>query len=219
MKKVLCFLFVLFLIWTLSAETSATWKKGESSAEASIPMTLDLTSSGNFDRVIVGFSNNSVTGFTPLVTSGVDNYSLVPGDDGIARNDTNSSLYVFWQIQSAQELDISLYAAAPLTFTYTGTGTFDGNINKIYFDVEGTKEGVTGSNPSVTFVDGVVSNGTSASGYGSPIENVYVYEHKPDLNVGNAGSYKLTITTEDYRSKVMGSYTADLIVKIVAVGN
>ena len=217
MKKVLCFLFVLFLIWTLSAETSATLEKGESSAEASIPMTLDLTSSGNFDRVIVGFSNNSVTGFKPLVTSGVYNYSLVPGDDGIARNDTNSSLYVFWQIQSAQVLDISLYAAKPLT--YTGTGTFEGNINKIYFDVEGTKEGVTDPNPPVTFVDGVVSNGTSASGYGSPIENVYVYEHKPDLNVGNAGSYKLTITTEDYRSKVMGSYTADLIVKIVAVGN
>ena len=216
MKKVLCFLFVLFLIWTLSAETSATWKKGESSAEASIPMTLDLTSSGNFDRIIVGFSNNSVTGFNPLVTSGVSAYLLAPGDDGIARNNTSSSLYVFWQIQSAQELDISLYAAKPLT--YTGTGTFEGNINKIYFDVEGTKEGVTGSNP-VTFVDGVVENGTSESGYGSPIENVYVYEHKPASNVGNAGSYKLTITTEDYRSKVMGSYTADLIVKIVAVGN
>lgn len=216
MKKVLCFLFVLFLIWTLSAETSATWKKGASSAEASIPMTLDLTSSGNFDRIIVGFSNNSVTGFNPLVTSGVSAYLLAPGDDGIARNNTSSSLYVFWQIQSAQELDISLYAAKPLT--YTGTGTFEGNINKIYFDVEGTKEGVTGSNP-VTFVDGVVENGTSESGYGSPIENVYVYEHKPASNVGNAGSYKLTITTEDYRSKVMGSYTADLIVKIVAVGN
>lgn len=212
MKKVLCFLFVLFLIWTLSADTSATLEKGESSAEASIPMTLDLTSSGNFDRVIVGFSNNSVTGFNPLVTSGVSNYSLVPGDDGIAKNDTSSSLYVFWQIQSAQRLDISLYASVPLT--YTGTGT----INKIYFDVTGTEEGVTDSNP-VTFVDGVVENGTSESGYGSPIENVYVYEHKPALNVGNAGSYKLTITTEDYRSKVMGRYTADLIVKIVAAGN
>ena len=217
MKKVLCFLFVLFLIWTLSAEPSATLENGASSAEASIPMTLDLTSNGNFDRVIVGFSNSSVTGFNPLVTSGLPEYSLTPGDDGIARNDNSSSLYVFWQIQSAQSLDISLYALAPLT--YTGTGTFEGNINKIYFDVEGEKEGVADPNDPVTFVDGVVSNGTSESGYGSPIKGVYVYQHEPTENVGNAGSYELTITTEDYRSKVMGSYTADLIVKIVAGGN
>lgn len=213
MKKVLCFLFVLFLIWTLSAEPSATLENGASSAEASIPMTLDLTSKGNFDSVIVGFSNSSVTGFNPLVTSGLPEYSLAPGEGGIAGNNTSSSLYVFWQIQSAQRLDISLYAATPLT--YTGTGTFEGNINKIYFDVAGTKVGVTDPNDPVTFVDGVVSNG----GYGSPIDDVYVYQHDPTKNVGNAGSYNLTITTEDYRSKVMGSYTADLIVKIVAVGN
>ena len=66
------------------------------------------------------------------------------------------------------------------------------------------------------FVDGLA---TSQIGYGSPVEGLFVYQHKPSDKVGEAGSYSLEITTENYLTHAMDSYSADLIVQVVAVGN
>ena len=206
MRKIIMVLIVLLaIIGNVSAVATVTLNPSETttSATASIGMNLDLTATGSFDRVIIGFSNNPVTGFDSLVENGVTSYTLARGENGIATN-PETPLYVFYQIQSAQKLDVSLYASGPLEN--------EGKTDSIDFSVTGKKDEEQGKE----FVDGLA---TSQIGYGSPVEGLFVYQHKPSDKVGEAGSYSLEITTENYLTHAMDSYSADLIVQVVAVGN
>lgn len=207
MKKIVMVLIVLLaIIGNVTADGSTvTLNPSETttSATASIGMNLDLTTTGSFDRVIIGFSNSPVTSFNTLVENGVASYTLDKGENGIAKNPT-TPLYVFYQIQSAQELNVSLYASGPLTN--------ESETDSIDFSVTGKKD----KENDKKFVDGLAA---TASGYGCPVSDLFVYQHKPSDKVGEAGSYSLEITTENYLTHVMDSYSADLIVQIVAVGN
>ena len=207
MRKIIMVLIVLLaIIGNVTADGSTvTLNPSETttSATASIGMNLDLTTTGSFDRVIIGFSNSPVSSFTPLVESGVTSYALAKGDNGIAKNSA-TPLYVFYQIQSAQKLDVSLYASGPLEN--------EGKTDSIDFSVTGKKD----KENDKKFVDGLA---TPASGYGSPVDGLFVYQHKPSEKVGEAGSYSLEIATENYLTHAMDSYSADLIVQVVAAGN
>lgn len=215
MRKILMVLIVLSaIIGNVTADgPTATLNPSETttSATASVGMNLDLTTSGTFDRVIIGFSNNPVTGFDSLVENGVKSYMLAKGENGIATN-PETPLYVFYQIQSAQKLNVSLYASGPLS---NGEETPD----TIGFSVVGEKATVgevSNNTEGVTFINTI---SPANIGNGSPASDIFVYQHKPSYKVGEAGSYRLEITTENYLTHAMDSYSADLIVQVVAAGN
>ena len=211
MKKILVFLIsILVAIGNISADSSVTLVPSDSTnyAEASVSMNLDLTDNGNFNRVIIGFSNSPVTSFESIVATGVDEYTLAKDEEGIAGN-SDTPLYVFYQIQSAQQLKVSLYTTGPLMN--------EGETDNINFSVTGTE--VAGKEDSSVSKKKDFINTASNTGCNKPAEDVFVYVHKPAERVGKAGSYELEITTtESYLEHEMDSYSSDLIVQIL-VGN
>ena len=216
-KTVFILLLSLILIPVFAAEYEPTATfDGTASATAGSKMSLDLTAASYNGHVVVGFSSNAITSIND-VPSGVATTPLAADkESGIATN-TDTSLYVFYQIQSAEELTLTLYAEKALD--YAGTPDVTGEDGEIYFDVTGVKAAGadTSGSASVTFVNGIDENGEidSPEGFGSAIENTVIYVHKPSTSIGEAGSYKLTVTTEDYRQKAMGRYSTNLILSVV----
>ena len=214
MKRTGMILLILTAGAVAFAASTATMEDGQNSASANIPMTLNLTEEGTFNKVVIGFSSTEVSDYSDV--QGLDSYALAPDNNtGIATNDQSKELHVFYQIQSAQNLIVTLYAEDAL----------DNSGNKIYFDVTGVKDtaaGESGGSESKVFVNGVTDDGKkegNPAGYGSAITAVNVVDHNPLEKVGNVGSYELTIKTEDYRSKPMGEYSANLIVKVEVDGS
>lgn len=207
MKRFLFFFLILILSFSVFAESSATLEGTETSDSASVPVTLDLTDSDDsgFGKVVIGFFSNAVSNYDDITTN-LGSYSLkLDNSTGQATNNDDGELHVFYQIQSAQKLNVTLYAEDPLK---------NGNY-EIYFDVTGTKDGAM--EQEETFVNGITENAAkeeSPEGFGSAKSGALVIQHDPSDRVGNVGSYDLTILTEDYRSKPMGMYTTNLIVKV-----
>lgn len=208
MKRFLFFFLILILSFSVFAESSATLEGTETSDSASVPVTLDLTDSdgSGFGKVVIGFSSNAVSNYDDITTN-LGSYSLkLNNSTGQATNNDDGELHVFYQIQSAQKLNVTLYAENPL----------NNNGNKIYFDVTGTEDGADGQERK-TFVNGITENAAkeeNPEGFRTAKSGAFVIQHDPSVRVGNVGSYKLTILTEDYRSKPMGEYTTNLIVKV-----
>lgn len=205
MKKLIFLMILLSMAVSLMAAPWASLDDGEEKDMADSPMLLDLTASGSFNSVIIGFSDRAVTSFSDFITD-LDSYDLELGEDGIAYG---NEVYVFYQIQSAQNLDITLYALSPL---------LDDTNTMIYFDVSGR---FINDDQSLSFIDGVTDDGLRVDnplGFSSPIEGVFVYRHRPEVgSIGAVGSYQLDIKTEDYRAKPMGKYTSQLVVRIDSV--
>lgn len=208
MKRFLFFFLILILSFSVFAESSATLEGTETSDSASVPVTLDLTDSDDsgFGKVVIGFSSNAVSNYEDITTN-LGSYSLkLNNSTGQATNNDDGELHVFYQIQSAQQLNVTLYAESPLK----------NNSNEIYFDVTGTEDGVDGQERK-TFVNGITEKAAkeeTPEGFGTAKSGAFVIQHDPSIRVGNVGSYNLTILTEDYRSKPMGTYTTNLIVKV-----
>ena len=208
MKRFLFFFLILILSFSVFAESSATLEGTETSDSASVPVTLDLTDSDDsgFGKVVIGFSSNAVSNYDDIRTN-LGSYSLkLNNSTGQATNNDDGELHVFYQIQSAQQLNVTLYAESPLK----------NNSNEIYFDVTGTEDGVDGQERK-TFVNGITEKAAkeeTPEGFGTAKSGAFVIQHNPSIRVGNVGSYNLTILTEDYRSKPMGTYTTNLIVKV-----
>ena len=204
-RMVTLFVLILSVLGCISAASWASLEKGEEKDNANVPMSLDLTVSGSFNSVLVGFSDSAVTSFQDVVT-GIDSYDLEIGEDGRAEG---SGLYVFYQIFSAQPLDVTLYAGTPLRSDTNAV---------IYYDVVGNfvKDG-----SSVVFIDGVSEDGGVNSipqGFGDVAEGVYVYRHRPDVkSMGAIGSYQLTVTTEDVMDKEINRYYSNLTVRVDSV--
>lgn len=208
MKRFLFFFLILILSFSVFAESSATLEGTETSDSASVPVTLDLTDSDDsgFGKVVIGFSSNAVSNYDDITTN-LGSYSLkLNNSTGQATNNDDGELHVFYQIQSAQKLNVTLYAESPLK----------NNGNEIYFDVTGSEDGAEGQERK-TFVNGITENAAkeeTPEGFGTAKSGAFVIQHAPSIRVGNVGSYNLTILTEDYRSKPMGTYTTNLIVKV-----
>lgn len=209
MKRILFFFLILILSFSVFAESSATLEGTETSDSASVPVTLDLTDSDDsgFGKVVIGFSSNAVSNYDDITTN-LGSYSLkLDNSTGQATNNDAGELHVFYQIQSAQRLNVTLYAENPLK---------NNSNEKIYFDVTGTKDGAEGQERK-TFVNGITEKAAkeeTPEGFGTAKSGTFVIPHDPSIRVGNVGSYNLTILTEDYRSKPMGTYTTNLIVKV-----
>lgn len=207
MKRFLFFFLILILSFSVFAESSATLEGTETSDSASVPVTLDLTDSDDsgFGKVVIGFSLNAVSNYDDITTN-LGSYSLKLNNSTGQATNNDDELHVFYQIQSAQQLNVTLYAESPLK----------NNSNEIYFDVTGTEDGVDGQERK-TFVNGITEKAAkeeTPEGFGTAKSGAFVIQHNPSIRVGNVGSYNLTILTEDYRSKPMGTYTTNLIVKV-----
>ena len=105
-----------------------------------------------------GFSDSAVTSFQDVVT-GIGSYDLEIGEDGRAEG---SGLYVFYQIFSAQPLDVTLYAVFRQTITlgYNGNGNTGGSTAS----QSGTRYYNNGNVANPSFV--LRTNGFTRTSYG-----------------------------------------------------
>ena len=172
---------------------------------AYIPVTLSLTEN-DANQVIIGFAKHEVS--TAASQDGYKKESAtLKGDPttGVASlsPDDKDSTYVFWQIQSSEGMKVELSTTA-LTLT---EGDQDYTIDWK----------ITNASDSSALIDG--TNGSTYNSY-------MLYKHEPNgMFKENFNSVKLVMETENYTDKLTtgalkpGAYTANLVVKITAVGS
>lgn len=202
MRKILVFLMLMMAMGMVFADdvlginTSAAID-GDG---AYIPVKLTI-SNDTAGQLVVGFSKTPVSSSAIVsddnkVTSAELKPNAATGKAYLAKvNEENSTdLYVFWQIQSSNTLNIQLETTA---MTSTGGSDLDWTIN----DVTST---------STPLIDGI-TNKT----YGP----VTIAEHTPNNTFGDAfGSIKLGMETDSYLDKLTtdsAEYSAKLTVSVV----
>lgn len=211
MKKILILSLMFIFICALSAQSWASLDEGEKMDYAESQMALDLTESGSFNRVLLGFTDHEVKSFSDVVTRDLSEYVLQTNEDGIAHS--LGYLYVFYQIQSAEALDISLYARSPFTLSDISASAL------VYYDLYAYEDNDE-SKEKIVFINGIDDEGRreeNPTGYESSRDGVYVYHHRPSVSIGSVGSLELHITSEDFRTKPIGIYTSTLVLRVDSV--
>ena len=210
MKKISVLLLILsFMVIPLSAalqEGTGSWTNKEeitnndTNQRATLLATFAMTGETIPDSVKIGFTD-SIEGFSLDKEIETIKKSVTISDknkDGIASNgiaDSNDTVNVFYQITSTKELEVYLSIDAPLSAggepaTYLGW--------------------------SVTWDEGmsISRKETDLSGPDSEL----IGEHNPSTDkVGSAGIKALTIATENYENKKMGTYEGYITVSVKSV--
>ena len=169
-------------------------------------ITLDLSPSAA-DMYEIGFSIGMVDALNQPVQTIADNtYSLIASENQTYGTD-NDNIYVYWKIIYASALGIYVDAVGPLISENSsendrrlGWTLSVSDDNYVKVDMYGKR----------SYGD----NSGYSEGYGLLIHK---YSGRPSLGIGEAGSQKLDVETDDYSSKQSGTYIAQIKLSLISV--
>ena len=206
--------FVLVLLLAAGMVFAATSASGDLNAEslpsASVKITLPLASSDDYESVEVGFSSTAVTvtgtGVAGAIqASDLENVNPTPvtdaeyklvdeNDDGIATLASSKNLYAYWVVKTKQNVSVNLYLDKALT---------------------GTRSSGTTINWAVKAGEKTAGNTAGGDVYGSE-KSVKIHDVSvsPDTMKYDVGSTSLTIETENFTSKKIDDYAANIVLAV-----
>ena len=205
MRKILVLLMLMMAMGMVFAADVVGIKEGAVAGGdgAYIPVTLSLTND-DVGQVVIGFAENAVTTAEDQADNKKESATLegnpTTGVASLGATDKDST-YVFWQIQSSDNIKVDL-STGPLTYN-------DGQTD---YEIDWK---ITNATDSSTLIDGISSTYNSKTLYRHEANGMF----KADFD-----SIKLGMETENYTDKLTtgalkpGAYTANLVVKITAVG-
>lgn len=204
MRKILVLLMLMMAMgMVFAAEVIGINEDAKINDSAYIPVTLSLNND-DVGQVVIGFADQAVSTADSQTEHKKESATLEGNPTtGVASLSTadKDSTYVFWQIQSSDNIKVDL-STEPLTYN-------DGQTD---YEIDWK---ITNATDSSTLIDG--TNGTYNS--------YMLYKHEPNgMFKADFDSIKLGMETENYTDKLTegslkpGAYTANLVVKITAVG-
>ena len=206
MRKILVFLMLMMAMgMVFAADVVGIKEEAVAGGDgAYIPVTLSLTNK-DVGQVVIGFADQAVSTAASQIDNKKDSATLEGNPTtGVASlsTDDKDSTYVFWQIQSSDNIKVEL-STEPLTYN---DGQTDYKINWK----------ITNASDSSSLIDG--TNGTYNS------KTLYTHEAN-GMFKANFDSIKLGMETENYTDKLKagslkpGDYKANLVVKITTAGS
>lgn len=216
MKRLLCVLLVISVLFTLGAAVTAptdtvSGKYDSAGQDAAGKTGAHMKASFNLadqeDHIVIGFTSvsSSPTSVTEDVTAiGSDGITLaVNTASAVADYGQEDGEYVavFWQIQSSKNQTVTLSLSDDLKI---GDDSTDAKA-KLGWKVTVKAEGTSGS-------DGV----TSSAGYGTgdSTSAVTVTTHEGSSSYTSFGKRKLEIETGDYSGKRVGTFEGYIVVTV-----
>ena len=194
MKKILFVLIMLLAVGMLSAATSVTLGNS-SEGTASINVVLPLKSGEGFEYVTVGFTKESVAEktsgeFDAVTPFALDEVELTPDGDNTAS--ITSGLYAYWQIRTEDTVTVTL----------------------------SKEKALTGEDLSNEINWKIVANSLTQdmTQYGNSNAITLVDKWTNETDTINQGSAQITINTDDYSGKPTDDYSANLVLKVTAIG-
>lgn len=215
MRKVLVLILALSLMGALYAANPYVWTSGTVEGEASTEVFVDTTGT---QKCVVGFSSTKPTSLTDTVTEiSTDGVKLeVSTTDGTAA--TSKTFYLYYQIASGVDIDISMYGDDQLA------STNNGNTDKVNWYVTVKADDSNSKSLSIT---GTSTTSGDNSGNGES-NALLIHEHRPSptteettdpwhsYNYGAYGGYAISINTgsDSLWDKRADKYSANLYVVI-----
>ena len=153
------------------------------------------------DMYEIGFSTGIVYALNQTVQTIADNnYSLiVPADASIGED--NGNIYAYWKIISSMKLYLYVDVSSPLT----------GPSGKLGFKLAVSDKSIEISEEGVK--KGNYSDENYSDDFGMLI---YTYSGRPSSGIGEAGSVKFEIQTDNFSSKPAGTYVAQIKLSLVS---
>lgn len=176
---------------------------------ASLKATFTINKESIADQVTIGFTSSELNDsfsvsqeVENILTNGV---TLKDADgDGKATTE-EQTINVFWQVTSANTIDVSLYLDEPMKKTdgseYLGWNIYDAPVDS----------GTLG-NPLISIATPEDNSSVSKSKVAKDLE----IGHKPTEKPSVAGYKSIVIGTEDYRNKPTGTYEGYVYVEVSA---
>ena len=211
MKKVVVLLLVLAMAASVYAANIVTGVYDSTTASPSfisgdgarLPVTLNLKSGeSGTEKIVVGFANREVSGISDVVEP--DDYkksaTLTPvtnapvGDHAIGTAYLAEDVYLFYQIQSANNYNIKV-------FTKALAGTSGGSLDWEVSNAEGETTTL-----SIGGTDGSAKSDTKT------------FPHVATDSYSSFDSIKLEMETASYLEKPADNYSAEITVKVESVG-
>lgn len=219
MRKVLVLILALFLMGALYAENPYEWTSGTVEGKASAEVFVNTKGT---QKCVVGFSSTKPTSLTDTVTEiSTDGVKLeVSTTDGTAATSTSTTFYLYYQIASGVDIDISMYGDKQLEGK-------SGNPDKVNWYVTVTAENNGSSKTKELSITGTST--TSGDNLGNGASNaLLIHEHQPSptteettnpwhsYNYGAYDSYAISINTgsDSLWDKRADRYSANLYVVI-----
>lgn len=212
MKKFLVLLFVCFTGIALFADPiTGSIGSGETQGAESVTLNYSLTTKkGSTDNYRVGFTTKAVTDFSEQASASDITMEITEGSF-IGTIPDDSSVYLYWQIDSSYSTEISLKASTmELNPIVSGANSF----------LNVTLKTEAGSGSSNVAEDGNPIDGVSTVTQSTSTESKVVL----DYNTGEggafsntkqcAGSQKIILETESIYGKTDGAYTGTLTAEI-----
>lgn len=217
MRKVLVLILALSLMGALYAANPYQWQNGDVSGTASTEVFVDTTGT---QKCVVGFSSTKPTFLTDSVTAisdtGVE--LVVNATNGTAA--TLKTFYLYYQIASGVDIDISMYGDDQLEGT-------SGNTDKVNWYVTVTAENNESPKTKKLSITGTSTMSGDDSGNGAS-NALLIHEHQPSptttettdpwhsYNYGAYGGYAISIDTgiDSLWDKRADKYSANLYVVI-----
>lgn len=195
MKKILFVLIMLLAVGMLSAVTSVTLNSSTRTGEATLKVVLPLKS-GDFEYITVGFTDSEVTEATTgnfAVVTPFASEEVKLNSDGDNTASYTTDLYAYWQIRTDDTVTVTLSKDKALT----GASVSDTINWKI-----------TANEDTQGMSDYKDSNAIT-------LVNAWKAAEASTINQGSA---LITIDTDDYSGKPTDDYSANLVLKVTAVG-
>lgn len=214
MRKVLVLILALSLMGALYAVNPYQWQNGNVSGTASTEVFVNTKGT---QKCVVGFSSTKPASLTDSVTAisdtGVE--LVVNTTDGTAA--TSKTFYLYYQIASGVDIDISMYGDDQLAST-------NGNADKVDWYVTVKADDSNSKSLSIT---GTPTQSGDDSGNGAS-NALLIHEHQPSpttekttdpwhsFNYGASGGYEISINTgsDSLWDKRADEYSANLYVVI-----
>lgn len=217
MRKVLVLILALSLMGALYAVNPYQWQNGDVGGTASTEVFVDTTGT---QKCVVGFSSTKPASLTDSVTAisdtGVE--LVVNATNGTAA--TLKTFYLYYQIASGVDIDISMYGDDQLA------STNNGNTDKVNWYVTVKDDD---SNSKLLSITGTPTQSGDDSGNGES-NALLIHEHQPSptteettdpwhsYNYGAYGGYAISIDTgrDSLWNKRADKYSANLYVVITS---
>lgn len=220
MRKVLVLILTLSLMGALYAVVNPKyeWQTGDVEGTASTEVFVDTTGT---QKCVVGFSSDEPASLTDSVTAISDTGVKldVSTDNGTAA--TSITFYLYYQIASGVDIDISMYGDDQLA------STNNGNTDKVNWYVTVTAENNESPKTKKLSITGTSTMSGDDSGNGAS-NALLIHEHQPSptttettdpwhsYNYGAYGGYAISIDTgiDSLWTKRADRYSANLYVVI-----
>lgn len=224
MKKIIIALLILVSVSSsvFAAVSVGSWSTqtngnvvGSDSA-ASLKAAFTINKDSIADQVTIGFTSSDLSSGID-VADNIENIlseGVVLSDndgDGRASNE-GKTVNVFWQVTSANKLDVSLYLNGPMSATINSGESGGDETEYLGWAIYAAPVSNIASDSSLISF--------SAPNEGSPTLEKKSYDlgigHDPTVKPSVAGYKSITIATDDYRNKPTGTYEGYVYVEVAA---